>query len=408
MEKRCRFCGFPLRETFVDLGLSPLANSFVSTEDRDKKTCFYPLHVFVCTECFLVQLAQYETPAEIFSEYAYFSSYAESWLRHAREYTAAILKLLSLDDKALVVEIGSNDGYLLQYFKTAGISVLGIEPAGNVAAAAQQKDIPTLVRFFGLSLSAELADRGMQADLLIANNVLAHVPDLHDFAAGLKTLLKPHGVITLEFPHLLTLMQHNQFDTIYHEHFSYLSFRLVCNLCKAHGLRVFDVEELTTHGGSLRVYACHQGEARSINARVEALHNKEDAFGLGSLPVYHAFREKVMRLKRDILAFLLRAGQEGKSIAGYGAPAKGNTLLNYCGIRADLLAYTVDRNPHKQGMFLPGTHIPVAAPTQIFQTKPDYVLVLPWNLREEIAAQMRGIRAWGGKFVVFIPEVQVF
>ncbi|VBB05184.1 s-adenosyl-l-methionine-dependent methyltransferase [Lucifera butyrica] len=409
MEKKCRFCGTPLKHTFADLGLSPLANCFIREADLNKKEYFYPLHAYVCEQCLLVQLEEIEAPERIFSEYAYFSSYSASWLDHARRYAAAMIRRFPLDKQSLVVEIASNDGYLLQYFQADGVPVLGIEPAANVAEVAAAKGILTLVRFFGTKLAAELAAQGIAADLLIGNNVLAHVPELNDFVAGMKMILKPHGLITMEFPHLLKLMQFNQFDTIYHEHFSYFTLRFVQNLLAAHGLKLFDAEELPTHGGSLRVFACHQEDAlRTVSHSVPDLCRQEEEQGLASLETYRNFDEKIKKVKRDLLTFLIQIKEQDKTIAGYGAPAKGNTLLNYCGVRTDLLDYTVDRNPYKQGTYLPGTRIPVFSPERIGATRPDYVFILPWNLKTEIAAQLQEIRSWGGKFIVPIPEVQVF
>ncbi|WP_449245245.1 methyltransferase domain-containing protein [Desulfobacca acetoxidans] len=407
--KQCRFCDNVQLATFVDLGLSPLANAFVHEEQLHGMEPFYALHCYVCPSCFLVQLPELASSEAIFSDYAYFSSYSETWLEHAREYTAAITHRLQLGPQSSVIEIASNDGYLLQYFVERGIPVLGIEPAANVARVAQGKGIPTLVDFFSSKLGRALADQGKQGDLIIGNNVLAHVPDLNDFVAGLKIMLKPDGVITLEFPHLLRLMAENQFDTIYHEHFSYFSFTTAEKVFAAHGLKLFDVQELPTHGGSLRVYACHAGHpAKAEGERVNDLRHKEKAFGITELTTYRTFAENVKQTKRQILNFLIQAKEEGKQIAGYGAPAKGNTLLNYCGIRTDFLDYTVDLSPHKQGLFLPGTHIPIAAPDLIRATKPDYLFILPWNLKEEIMAQMAYIREWGGKFVTPIPEIRVY
>jgi SAM-dependent methyltransferase len=404
----CRFCGTPLRDSLCDLGMSPMSNSYIAPEDAQKKEPFYPLHAYVCAKCFLVQLPEFESPEHIFSDYAYFSSYSESWLAHAKAYTEAMTARFALGPASRVIEIASNDGYLLQYFAEKAIPVLGIEPAANVAAVAIAKGIASRVQFFGVSTARELAAEGLQADLLLGNNVLAHVPDINDFVAGMKIALKPAGVITMEFPHLLQLMQHNQFDTIYHEHFSYLSFTTVEKVFAAHGLALFDVEELPTHGGSLRIYAAHAGDAsKATGARVAALKAREDSAGLADLSTYAAFAEQVRETKRALLEFLIAAKRSGKRVAGYGAPAKGNTLLNYCGIREDFLDYTVDRSPHKQGRFLPGTRIPIHAPEKLRETRPDYVLILPWNLKDEITAQMAHIREWGGRFVVPIPRVEV-
>ncbi|CUH95092.1 hypothetical protein P22_1161 [Propionispora sp. 2/2-37] len=409
MKRRCRCCGALLEQTFVDLGLSPLANQYITREQLNHKEILYPLHVFVCHHCFLVQLEEMESPEHIFSEYAYFSSCSQSWLKHAENYAETVINRFGLNGQSQIIEIASNDGYLLQYFQKKKIPVTGIEPAGNVAMLAQNKGIPTWVRFFGQNLAQELVDQGISADLLIGNNVLAHVPDLHDFIKGMKTILKLQGVITVEFPHLLQLMQHNQFDTIYHEHFSYFSLEVVKRMFATHGLSVFDVEEIDTHGGSLRIYACHQGcSLYPIRPSVENLCQTERVYGLQSLWTYRQFEELVKKTKRDILTFLIQCRESGRHIVGYGAPAKGNTLLNYCGIRSDFLEYTVDCNPYKQGKYLPGTRIPIVNPERIYQTQPEYVWILPWNLREEIAGQMRGIRDWGGKFFITIPQVQVF
>ena len=405
----CRFCHNEDLRSFVNLGMSPLSNSYLTSQQLHQMEPFYPLHCFVCSSCFLVQLEEFESPSQIFNDYAYFSSYSETWLQHAKLYTDYIINRLNLDKNSFVVEIASNDGYLLQNFLALDIPVLGIEPAANVAQTALAKGIPTLVTFFTRSLALDLVQQGKAADLIIGNNVLAHVPALNDFVAGLKVLLKSNGVITLEFPHVLRLMAENQFDTIYHEHFSYFSFLTVEKIFATHGLTLFDVEELPTHGGSLRIYGCHQKDtAKSISARVTALINQETEFGLTQLEVYLSFQEKVKKTKREILSFLINQKTAGKQIVGYGAPAKGNTLLNYCGIRTDFLDYTVDRSPHKQGLFLPGTHIPILSPERIRQTKPDYVFILPWNIKEEIMAQMACIREWGGKFVVPIPEISIF
>jgi SAM-dependent methyltransferase len=404
----CRFCGAALSHVFVDLGVQPLANSYLEPADLGKAEAFYPLCVYVCGECFLVQLPEEESPEAIFSDYAYFSSYSESWLRHAEGYAGAAIERFGLGGGHRVVEVASNDGYLLRWFAARGIPVLGIEPAANVAAAAEAAGIPSVVKFFGEATARELAAEGVRADLLVGNNVLAHVPGLNDFVAGLKVLLAPEGVLTMEFPHLLRLMAEDQFDTIYHEHYSYFSFTTVRKVFAAHGLTLFDVEELPTHGGSLRIYARHDGDAsKPVGERVADLLAREEAAGLSRLETYSSFAERVRRVKRGILRFLIEAREEGRSVAGYGAPAKGNTLLNYCGVRTDLLDYTVDRSPHKQGRFLPGTRIPIHGPDRLRETRPDYVLILPWNLVDEIVEQMADVRSWGGKFVVAIPEVRV-
>jgi 2-polyprenyl-3-methyl-5-hydroxy-6-metoxy-1,4-benzoquinol methylase len=406
----CRFCQHPLQHTFVNLGGSPISNDFLTAEQLDKSEKFYPLHTYVCNRCFLVQLESVESPEHIFGDgdYAYFSSYSDSWLAHCQRYTDLITERFGLNADSQVIEVASNDGYLLQYFQQKNISVLGIEPASNVAAVAETRGIPTLTKFFGVPTARELVSIGKQADLLLGNNVLAHVPDLNDFVAGMKILLKPSGIITIEFPHLLQLMERNQFDTIYHEHFSYFSFLAVEKVFAAHGLTLFDVEELTTHGGSLRIYGRHtEFQDLSISERVSRLQAKEASTGLDRVDTYLGFDKQVQSVKRQLLQFAIDAKNAGKSIVAYGAPAKGNTLLNYCGIRTDFIDYTVDRSPHKQGLFLPGTHIPVYHPDRIAETKPDYLLILPWNLRSEIVEQMAHIREWGGKFVVPIPQLEI-
>ena len=406
---QCRSCGTPLEHTFVDLGMSPMANSYIKPEQLNRMEPFYPLHVYVCAKCWLVQLEQFATPHDIFSDYAYFSSFSDSWVAHARAYVDMIAERFRLDQSAKVVEIASNDGYLLQNFVARGIPVLGVEPAANVAEVAKKKGINTKVAFFGEKTAVDLRAEGWAADLIIGNNVLAHVPDLNDFVKGLKILLGPTGLITMEFPHLLQLMDQNQFDTIYHEHFSYFSFLAVEQVFARHGMKLFDVEELSTHGGSLRIYACHdQDTSKPIGARAQALKSREEVAGFGQLKHYLSFGPQVEATKRKLLSFLISARQEGKHVVGYGAPAKGNTLLNYCGVRTDLIDYTVDRSPHKQGHFLPGVHLPIHAPEKIRETRPDYVLILPWNLREEVMQQMAFIREWGGAFVVPIPEVKVY
>ena len=404
----CRFCGAPLTESFADLGLTPLSNAFIAPERAAEPERFHPLHAFVCSACRLVQLDQAESPQAIFSDYLYFSSYAESWLRHAERYTVEMTARFGLNHGSRVVEVASNDGYLLRYFRRAGIPVLGIEPAANVAQVAAASGIPTEVAFLGRDTAARLRAQGAAADLLVANNVLAHVPDLNDFVAGLGMLLQPDGVLTIEVPHLLRLIQNNQFDTIYHEHFSYFSLLAVERVLAAHGLRVFDVTQLPTHGGSLRIFACHAASARHARgSAAEAVLAQEHAAGLDGPDAYRRFGEQVVRGKCELLAFCIDAYRAGKRIAGYGAPAKGNTLLNYCGIGPELLPFTVDRSPHKQGMLLPGSRIPVRAPDAILAERPDYVLILPWNLRDEVMAQMAAIRTWGGRFVLPIPSVQV-
>jgi SAM-dependent methyltransferase len=403
----CRFCGASLRHTFVDLGMSPLANTYVTLAQLHQMEPFYPLHVYVCERCFLVQLEEFASPEHIFSDYAYFASYSDTWLRHAQLYVEMAIERFSLNAHSQVIEIASNDGYLLQYFIARGVPVLGIEPAANVAETAIQKGIPTRIEFFGADMAQRLRAEGLQADLIVGNNVLAHVPKLNDFVRGLKILLQPHGVITLEFPHLLCLMAENQFDTIYHEHFSYFSFSTVEQIFAAHGLTLFDVEELPTHGGSLRIYAGHSDASTTLAPWVMALKAREEAAGLTHLDSYLAYTECVKETKRKLLTFLVAAKRAGKNIVGYGAAAKGNTLLNYCGIRSDFIDYAVDRSPHKQGRFLPGTHLPIYHPDKIKETRPDYLLVLPWNLVDEISEQMGYIREWGGQFVVPIPEARV-
>ena len=406
---QCRFCGSPLEHTFADLGMSPVSNAFLKREQLNLKESFYPLHAYVCSGCLLVQLEQFESPEAIFNdEYAYFSSFSDSWLKHAKKYADEMVRRFRIDQSSFVVEIASNDGYLLQYFVGKQIPVLGVEPSANVAEAARKKGVDTLVKFFGVKTAKQLVAKGRKADLLLGNNVLAHVPDLNDFVAGMKILLKPDGVITMEFPHLLRLMRENQFDTIYHEHFSYFSFLSVEKVFARHGLTLFDVQHFPTHGGSLRIYAKHaEDRSKEVASAVVTLLAEERTANLDKLATYGEFAEKVRVTKRKLLQFLVNAKENGKSIAAYGAPAKGNTLLNYCGVRTDFIDYAVDRNPHKQGMYLPGTHIPIYEPDHIFKTKPDYLLILPWNLRDEIVQQMSGIRQWGGQFVVPIPEVTV-
>jgi SAM-dependent methyltransferase len=389
--------------------MSPLCESYVSAEGLNQMEPFYPLHVYVCHGCFLVQLEEFVSSEEIFTEYAYFSSYSDSWLEHARKYTEQIVERLALNAESRVLELASNDGYLLRNFVEMGIPALGVEPAANVAKAAVDIGVPTVVEFFGRATSQELLDEHGGFDLVIGNNVLAQVPDLNDFVAGMKIVLAPDGVVTMEFPHLMRLMEENQFDTIYHEHFSYFSLLSTEKIFSAHGLPLFDVERLPTHGGSLRIYARHDGdETKPITARLIDLRREEAQAGFAHLDHYLSFGEQVRETKRKLLEFLIQAKREGKAIAGYGAPGKGNTLLNYCGIRTDFIDYTVDRNPYKQGKFLPGTHIPIFAPEKIIETKPDYVLILPWNFKDEIMDQMAGIREWGGRFVVPIPEVTIY
>ncbi len=400
----CRFCAAPLEVTFVDLGMSPLCESFVPAERADAMEPFYPLHVRVCERCLLVQLPEYVAPEEIFTEYAYFSGYSDSWVEHARRYAEAMTAQERLGPESLVVELASNDGYLLQHFVAAGVPVLGVEPALNVAEAARARGVRTVSRFFGVQTARELVAEFGRADLVPANNVLAHVPDVNDFVAGLAELLAPGGLATLEFPHVLRLIEGNQYDTIYHEHFSYLSLLTVERIFAAHGLTVVDVEELPTHGGSLRVHARHRG---TPGERVVALRALESEWALDRLDGYRGFGPKVEETKRDLLAFLIAARRDGRTVAAYGAPGKGNTLLNFCGIRSDLVEYAVDRNPYKHGRLLPGTRIPVHAPERLDETRPDVILVLPWNLRTEIAAQLAHTREWGAQLVVPIPRVEV-
>jgi SAM-dependent methyltransferase len=405
MTLTCRFCAAPLSATFADLGMSPLANSYVTPERANAMEPFYPLHAYVCSQCFLVQLGEFESPEHIFSDYAYFSSYSSTWLEHSRRYVEAMTERFGLDGSSQVVEIASNDGYLLQYFVQRGIPVLGIEPAANVAVAAEEKGVKTLVRFFGVDTAKEIAAES-SADLLLGNNVLAHVPDLNDFVGGMKALLKPGGVITMEFPHLMRLIDANQWDTIYHEHFSYFSFSTARRVFAAHGLRLFDVEELPTHGGSLRIFGCHDDDgSKPETERAAELLEREEAAGYSSLDTYLAYGERVIEDKRQILSTLIELKRAGKRIAGYGAPAKGNTLLNYCGVGREFVEYTADLNPHKQNHLLPGTHIPIRSPEAIRSDQPDVVLILPWNLKDEIMEQLAFIREWGGEFAVRTPEL---
>src|SRR6266404_5236631 len=403
----CRHCRQSLHHTFVDLGMSPLCESFVAPDKLDAMEPYYPLHVFVCERCFLVQLKEYVSPEHIFSDYAYLSSYSTSWVAHAKTYCGMIKERLGLGAESLVVELASNDGYLLQHFGPLGVPVLGIEPAANVAKLAEEKGIPTRSAFFGTSLAQQLVLERREADLMVANNVLAHVPDINDFVNGIHCLLKPHGVATLEFPHIERLIAENQFDTIYHEHFSYLSATVVERVARMHGLRLFDVEKLSTHGGSLRVYLARQDSLHPTSSRVLDLIELEDRLGLRSLKGYGSFSEKVKQAKRELLSFLIAAKDEGKRICGYGAPGKGNTLLNYCGIGTDFLDFTVDRNPYKHGRYTPGMHIPIYPVSAIDEVRPDYLLILPWNLKNEIVGQMRHVGSWGCKMVLPIPSVEV-
>ncbi|MGO9053732.1 MAG: methyltransferase domain-containing protein [Streptosporangiaceae bacterium] len=403
----CRLCGVNITRTFVDLGMSPLCESYVPAERLDEPEVFYPLHVRMCESCLLVQLPAYVSGEHIFSDYAYFSSYSDSWVAHARQYAETMIGRFGLTTDSLVTEVASNDGYLLQHFLRRGIPVLGVEPAANVAEAARALGIPTEVEFLGDETGPEIARRHGRADLVAANNVFAHVPDIQGFAAGLRALVKDTGLVTLEFPHLLRLMERRQYDTIYHEHFSYLSLLTSSRVLATAGLRVVDVDELSTHGGSLRVYARPEESAGEPTAQVKAVLDVEESAGLHTVAGHEGFAREVLQIKSDLLGFLLGAAGDGRSVAGYGAPGKGNTLLNHCGVRSDLLSYTVDRSPQKQGKFLPGTHIPIYPPERLAQTRPDYVLVLPWNLREEISQQLDYIRSWGGRLVFPIPALEI-
>jgi SAM-dependent methyltransferase len=405
---QCRFCGEALRETFVDLGMSPLCQTHIEPKNLNAMEPFYPLHSFVCEKCFLVQLPEHVAPPAIFEEYAYFSSYSDTWLAHAKNYVEAMTTRFGLNEQSFVVELASNDGYLLQYFVAKKIPVLGIEPAKNVAQVAIKKGVNSISEFFGRETARKVAkDKGL-ADLILGNNVLAHVPDINDFVGGMKILLKPTGIVTMEFPHLVRLIEENQFDTIYHEHFSYLSFTTVEQVFAAQGLTLFDVDELPTHGGSLRIYARYKEDnAKPVGPKVTELKRREADWGVMTMKPYRAFDERVRATKRKILEFLIDARSRGKKVVGYGAPGKGNTLLNYCGIRSDFLDFTVDRNPYKQGKFTPGTRIPILAPEKIREARPDYLFILPWNLKDEVIKQNAFIREWGGKFVVPIPELTV-
>ena len=403
----CRLCGERLTHTFVDLGMSPLCESYVPADALEQPEIFYPLHVRQCSSCLLVQLPAYVSGEDIFSDYAYFSSYSDSWVAHAKRFADAMIDELGLTADGLVTEVASNDGYLLQHFMARGVPVLGVEPAKNVAEVAQSRGIPTVVQFLGGTTGSDIAEHRGRADLVVANNVFAHVPDIRDFAAGLRALVKDTGLVTLEFPHLLRLMQRRQFDTIYHEHYSYLSLLTASRALATAGLQVVDVEELETHGGSLRVHARPEEHSTEPSERVKILLDEEDLHGLHTLAGHAGFAREVLKIKSDLLDFLISAASEGRSVAGYGAPGKGNTLLNHCGIREDLLQYTVDRSPFKQGKFLPGTHIPIYAPDRLAETQPDYILVLPWNLREEISQQLAYVQSWGARLVFPIPDLDV-
>jgi SAM-dependent methyltransferase len=405
---RCLFCKTPLRHTFVDLGMSPLCESYRTREQLNQMEPFYPLHVKVCEKCFLVQLEQYVSAEHIFTEYAYFSSFSDSWLKHSSNYVDMISDRLNLGRRNLVVELASNDGYLLQYFVKKGIPVLGVEPAVNVAKAAEQKGVPTLVKFFGCQAALQMVANGHAADLVVGNNVLAQVPDINDFVSGIRIILKPGGVATLEFPHLVRLMRENQYDTIYHEHFSYFSLITAEKIFAAHGMVLFDVDEIPTHGGSIRIYLRHiEDDSKPLTPAVMHVRERELAAGVTRMETYATFAEQVMEAKRALLDLLIRLRREGKRVAGYGAPGKGNTLLNYCGIRTDFLEFTVDRNPYKHGRLLPGTHIPIYPVEQIRSRRPDYILILPWNLKDEIIAQLAYAKEWGAKFIVPIPVARI-
>lgn len=405
----CRFCSLALTQTFVDLGMSPVSNDYIKPGREVTMEPFYPLQVYICGKCLLVQLPNIRREDEVFTdEYAYFSSFSTSWLAHAKAYTEMMIERFGFNKDSLVVELASNDGYLLQYFKEKGVPILGVEPTKNTASVAVKKGIPTITEFFGVDTAHEMIKASQKADLLLGNNVLAHVPDLNDFVAGMKIILKDSGIFTMEFPHLLQLMQNNQFDTIYHEHFSYFSFTTVEQVFAKHGLTLFDVEELPTHGGSLRIFGKHtENSDISLSSHVAVLKEKERQVGLTTLEGYNNFSSQVQEIKRNALEFFIRAKREGKKIVGYGAPAKGNTFLNYCGIRTDFIDFTVDKSPHKQNHLLPGSHIPIRHPDEIRKEKPDYIFILPWNLRDEIMHELADVRAWGGQFVIAIPRLEV-
>jgi len=407
LESNCKYCNSILTNLFIDLGNMPLANSFLNEDDLSKEEFIMPLKVYVCKKCYLVQLKEYEIPEKIFSDYAYFSSFSESWLKHAKEYTEMISKRLDLDENSLVIEIASNDGYLLQYFDKK-IPVLGIEPAKNIAEVAKKKNIQTLNKFFTNELSNELSKSGKNADLIIGNNVFAHVPNINDFLKGLKTLLKKDGIITLEFPHLLELIKQNQFDTIYHEHLSYFSFTVVKEIFSFHELEIFDVEKLKTHGGSLRIYVKHKNNLNLPNSdKIDKLLKEEFEYGLTNISFYNNFEVNVKKNRKQFIEFITDVKNQNKKIACYGAPAKGNTFLNYCKVDSKMIDYTVDKNPHKQKKFLPGVHIPIKDPYEIKKTKPDYLIILPWNLKDEIKKENEIIKDWNGKFVVAIPNLEI-
>lgn len=406
---RCRFCNTELKHVFIDLVNSPASNSFLTEEELNEPEVFYPLKVFTCHKCFLVQVDEYKKSDKIFdNRYVYFSSYSKSWLKHAQQYTEMMMNRFGVDKQSRVVEIASNDGYLLQYFKEKNIPVLGVEPTANTAEVAKSKGIETVVDFFGVRLAKELASKSLHADVLLGNNVLAHVPDIIDFVGGMKILLKKNGVITMEFPHLLQLVANNQFDTIYHEHFSYLSFTTVKSIFESQDLELFDVDELPTHGGSLRIYAKHREDAsKQIGSNVERMLKMEQDAGITDIKYYSNFSEKALKIKIDVLTFLAGQKKQGRNVAAYGAAAKGNTLLNYCGVKNDLISYVVDANPHKQNKFLPASHIPVVNEEHLKNDKPDFVIILPWNLKDEIVSQLHYIKDWGGRFVIPIPALQI-
>ena len=405
----CRFCETKLEHVFIDLGEAPPSNSFLNAAQLDKPESYFPLKIFVCSNCFLVQVDEHKKASEIFdNEYAYFSSYSTSWLAHAKTYTEKMVDRFGISKNSLVVEIASNDGYLLQYFKEKEIHVLGIEPTESTAKVAREKGIESITEFFGEDFAKKLTSENRKADLLLGNNVLAHVPDINDFVKGLKVALKMEGVITMEFPHLVKLIENNQFDTIYHEHFSYFSFTTVCRIFEAHGLVMFDVDEIPTHGGSLRIYAGNKEDtSKSISDKVGELLERENSIGVSDLNYYKGFGEKVNGIKKELLQFLLEQKNAGKKVAAYGAAAKGNTLLNYCGIKNDVISFVVDASPHKQGKFLPGSHIPIVAEEEIKKNKPDFIIIFPWNIKEEIINQLNFIREWGGQFVISIPELEI-
>jgi 2-polyprenyl-3-methyl-5-hydroxy-6-metoxy-1,4-benzoquinol methylase len=406
---QCRFCKTELEQVFIDLVNSPASNSFLTAAQLNEPETFFPLKVYTCHQCFLVQVDEYKKSDAIFdSNYVYFSSFSTSWLRHAKKYTELMTERFGLNASSQVIEVASNDGYLLQYFKEKNIPVLGIEPTANTAEAAKQKGIDSVVDFFGVRLAKELVEKNIKADLLLGNNVLAHVPDIVDFVGGMKVILKDTGVVTMEFPHLMQLVDNNQFDTIYHEHFSYLSFYTVQKIFASQGLELFDVDEIPTHGGSLRIYAKHAEDgSKAISPNVAALLQKEADKGLTSLPYYENFQQKALTVKLNLTEFLINQKRAGKKVAAYGAAAKGNTLMNYCGIKSDLVDFVVDANPHKQNKFLPASHIPVVNEDYLKAQKPDYIIILPWNLKDEITQQLAYINDWGGKFVVPIPSLQI-